>query len=823
MPSSKFSQPTEFTPEVKEILGKMTLKEKIALLAGKDDWNLMGVERLGIPALGLMDGPHGVRLVDDGRRWKGPTVAFPTGASMAASWNPELIEKVGSAIAEEVKGVGGDILLGPCVNIVRHPLAGRNFETFSEDPWLAGQLGIAYIKGVQAKGVGTSLKHFACNNQEAERMRGSSEVDERTMREIYLPAFEMSVKEAKPWTVMCAYNRVNGKYASQNSYLLTDILRKEWGFEGIVISDWGATHATVESVEAGLDVEMPGPAKFTRGLEEAVNTQQIDESTIDQSVGRILSMIIRSGKMDGDKNRGCLNTPSHVALARELAEESIVLLKNEEGLLPLKPEVLKSIAVLGPNANQLQTSGGGSAEIDRPFRLVTPLDALRERLEGKVELKFEEGALNYGEPPIMDFRRLTPSQGEGHGLWGEYFDNMEFRGKPVLSQVDGNMNLWWGGSSPAPAISSHEYSARWAGTLTVPASTNYTLKVSGFGEFRVFLDDKKIIERKMGEEGATRTITLDLIAGKKYAYRMEYVKPASEPNGGFMPHLGVTPGTDLSAQVENAVKLAASSDIAIIFAGMSRRIEQEGSDRPDLNLPGNQEELIRAVVRANPKTIVVLNAGAPIAMPWVAEVPAILDMFYPGQDGGSAIADILLGIVNPSGKLAVTFPKRLEDTPAFLDYPGSRFVRYGEGIFVGYRYYDKRDIEPLFPFGFGLSYTTFAYGAIEAPKEFKQGEDVAVSFSVKNTGKAKGKEVVQLYVHDVASSVARPVRELKGFRKIELAPGESTRVSFTLGVRAFSFYDPHKGEWIAEPGAFEIQVGSSSRDIRTKTVLTLKS
>ncbi len=801
------------------------MKEKIALLAGKDDWNTMGVERLGIPALALMDGPHGVRIVDDGRRWKGPTVSFPTGASMAASWNPALLEKVAGAIAEEVKGVGGDILLGPCVNIVRHPLGGRNFETFSEDPWLAGQLGVAYIKGVQSKGVGTSLKHFACNNQEAERMRGSSEVDERTLREIYLPAFEAAVKEAKPWTVMCAYNRVNGTYASQNSYLLTEILRNEWGFEGIVISDWGATHATVESVEAGLDIEMPGPAKFTRGLEEAVNTQQIDEETIDQNVGRILGTILRSGKMDkgNGQSGGCLNTPSHVALARELAEESIVLLKNEKGLLPLKPAAMKSIAVLGPNANQLQMSGGGSAEIDRPFHLVTPLDALRSRLEGKVELKFEEGALNYVEPPIMDIRRLKPAQGEGHGLWGEYFDNMEFRGKPVLTQVDANMNLWWGGSSPAPEISPESFSARWSGTLTVPHTTSYTLKVSGFGEFRVFLDEKKIIECKMEDAEKLKSITLDLSVGKTYGFRMEYVKPSTEANGGLMPRFGVTPGTSLAGQLENAVKLAASSDVAIIFAGMSRRFEQEGSDRPDLNLPGNQVELIRAVARANPRTIVVLNAGAPIAMPWVAEVPAILDMFYPGQDGGSAIADILLGTVNPSGKLAVTFPKRLEDTPAFLDYPGTRSIRYGEGIFVGYRYYDKRGIEPLFPFGFGLSYTTFEYGAMKAPKSFKLGEDVVVSVPIKNTGTLKGKEVVQLYVHDVESTVARPVRELKGFFKIELAPGESTTVSFRLGTRAFSFYDPHKGEWIAEPGAFEIQVGSSSRDIGTTAAVTLEN
>jgi beta-glucosidase len=824
MPSPKSSPP--LTPEVREILSRMTLREKISLLAGKDDWNTMGVERLGIPSLALMDGPHGVRIVDDGRRWKGPTTSFPTGASMAASWNPELIEKVAGAIAEEVKGVGGDILLGPCVNIVRHPLGGRNFETFSEDPWLNGRLAVAYIKGIQARGVGTSLKHFACNNQEAERMRGSSEVDERTLREIYLPAFEAAVKEAKPWTVMCAYNRVNGTYASENGYLLNQILRNEWGFEGLVMSDWGATHSTVASIEAGLDIEMPGPAKFTRGLEEAVETQQIDEATIDQNVGRILGTILRSGRMGRPKPTGALNTPAHVTLARQLAEESIVLLKNERDLLPLKPAELKSIAVLGPNANQLQMSGGGSSEIDRPFHLITPLDALHERFEGKVELRFEEGALNYQEPPIMDIRRLTPAQGKGHGLWGEYFDNLELTGKPVLSQVDSNMNLWWGGSSPAPEINPQAFSARWTGTLSVPHRSHYTLKISGHGECRAFLNDEKILECKKDEEGfagsVENAVELELSPGKSYGFRLEYVKPSSKPNGGVIVHFGVAPGSQLTGQLENAVKLAASSDIAIVFAGMSRRFEQEGSDRPNLSLPGNQDDLIRAVVRANPRTIVVLNAGAPVTMPWVDEVPAILNAYYPGQDGGNAMADILTGVVNPSGKLAVTFPKRLEDTPAFLDYPGTRSIRYGEGIFVGYRYYDKRGIEPLFPFGFGLSYTSFEYGAIEAPKKFRQGEDVAASFSIKNTGTRRGKEVVQLYVHDVTSTVGRPLRELKGFTKVDLAPGESTKVSFLLGMRAFSFYDPHRGKWTAEPGAFEIQVGSSSRDIRTATVVTLE-
>lgn len=815
--------------QVSTLLGRMTLKEKIRLLAGKDDWNTSGVARLGIPSLSLVDGPHGVRIVNDGRRWKGATTSFPTGASMAACWNPGLIEEMGGAIAEEVLGVGGDILLGPCVNIVRHPLSGRNFETFTEDPFLAGRLAVAYIRGVQSQGVGASLKHFACNNQEVERLHGNSEVDERTLREIYLPAFETAVQEAGPWTVMCAYNRINGSYASENRYLLDQILRQEWGFKGIVLSDWGATHSTVESVSAGLDIEMPGPAKFTLGLEAAVQSLQIDEAVIDRSVSRILRVLLLSGKM-GDasaRRKGCLNTPAHMALARQLAEESIVLLKNERGLLPFALEGNQSIAVLGPNADELQLSGGGSSEIDRPFLLATPLDALRERLKGRVDLRFEAGALNYEKPPIIDIRRLKPLQGQGYGLLGEYFDNSTFSGEPRLTQVDANMNLWWGGSSPAPELSPHVFSARWTGTLSVLHSADYTLQmVCSGGECRVFLDGDRIVEisREDAEagKGTSRWIALQLEPGKAYGFRMEYVRHSSAgESAGLTPFFGIAPGSDLSRQLAQAVELAHASDLAIVFVGMSRRFEQEGSDRPDLRLPGNQDELIRAVARANPRTIVVLNAGAPVAMPWANDVAAILDVFYPGQDGAGAIADILTGVVSPSGRLAVTFPRRIEDTPAFLDYPGTRGSRYGEGIFVGYRYYDKRLVEPLFPFGFGLSYTNFAYSGMDAPQTFLPDEEVSVSLTVTNTGARRGKEVVQLYVNDEVSSLTRPVRELKGFAKVDLAPGESTVVNFRLGMRAFSFYDPHQGRWVAEPGEFLLQVGSSSRDIRATARLTM--
>lgn len=812
---------------VNGLIRQMTLGEKVSLLSGKNDWSTMPVDRLGIPAMEVCDGPHGVRLVNDGRRGEGAVTAFPTGMSMACCWNVPLIEQIGAALGEETKGMGCDILLGPAVNIIRHPLAGRNFECFSEDPYLAGCIGVAYIKGVQSRNVGACLKHLACNNQETGRSRDSSVVDERTLREIYLPAFEMAVKEAQPWTVMCAYNRINGDYASENRYLLNDLLREEWGYKGIVISDWGATHSTIEPVKAGLDVEMPGPAKHFKGLVEAVELWQVDEALIDKAVARILRIIILSGKMDKSSAmpEGDVCSPEHQRLARVLAEESVILLKNEPQILPLKVDRIQRIAVIGPNANEPIISGGGSSEIERPFCLVSPLDALRERLVGKSDVQFEEGCVNYSKPPIASNRYFTPSKGAGPGLFGEYFNNTELSGEPVFSQVATSMNLWWGGSSPRPDIEVHRYSARWTGTLSVCYDARYTLTAWALGAARIYLDGKLILEVTREEaaqsNSVSKTVHLDLCAGKAFDFRMEYVRPESSSGGAIIVNFGVAEEVVLDEAFNRAVELAKNADVAIVFAGMSRRFEGEGADRMDLNLPGRQNALISAVAKANPNTIVVLCNGAAIAMPWLEEVSAVLEGLYSGQDGGNAIADILIGKVNPSGKLSVTFPKRLEDTPAFLNFPGSRTVIYGEGVFAGYRYYDKREVAPLFPFGFGLSYTTFAYSDLKVPMTFKNQEMVELSVKVTNTGTCEGKEIVQLYIHDVEASVSRPPRELKGFAKISLNPGQSQIVPFSLAPRAFSFYDVVQKCWKAEPGCFEILIGSSSREIKLKAVIRL--
>jgi beta-glucosidase len=521
-----------------------------------------------------------------------------------------------------------------------------------------------------------------------------------------------------------------------------------------------------------------------------------------------------------------LNTPAHQSLARELAEESITLLKNEHGILPLQLDTLRSIAVIGPNATDLRISGGGSANLDAPYQ-VTPLEGLQAKLGNRVAIGYEQGCDNFIEPPLIKAAYVTPTKGSGHGLWGEYFDNPNLSGKPVMERLDEKLRMWWFQVGPAENIRG-AFSVRWTGKLTVPGTGRHTFVLVSTGKCRLFLDDRLLIENNAAQLQAENRFgrnaaEIELVAGRSYDLRLELIKSVTEDIAHIKLLFGATPRSEEDDRMARAVALAKKSDVAIVFAGMPEEFESEGFDRTHLELPGRQTELIKAVAQANKHTIVVLNCAAPIRMPWLDDVPAVVDMFYPGLEGGHAIAKILTGEVNPSGKLSVTYPQRLEDTPAFTDYPGAKEVFYGEGIFVGYRYYDQRDIEPLFPFGFGLSYTTFEYSQLQAPDTIKMGEPVRVSVTIKNTGKVAGKEVVQVYVRDKASSLARPPKELKGFAKILLQPGESKVINLVLDQRALSFYDPYRKQWVAEPGEFEILVGSSSRDIRLKASFSLAS
>ena len=817
----------ELEQSLDELLSRMTLKEKIALLSGKDVWNTVPIPRLGIQALTMTDGTHGVRAsFPEAGRLAGPTTAFPTGVSIAASWDPPLVEQVGVALGEETLGMGCSVLLGPCVNIVRHPITGRNFESYGEDPYLAGQIGVAFVQGVQSQGVGTSLKHFACNNQEIERMRGNSVVDERTMREIYLAQFETIVKKAHPWTVMCSYNRINGEYASQNHRTLAEILREEWGFEGAVISDWSANHTIFESVAAGLDLEMPGPAKYYGGLLlEAVNNWQIEEADINRAARQVLRLLARAGKINhlspSTAGPGSVNTPQHQALARKLAEESITLLKNEGSVLPLHSEKIKSLAVIGMNAAEYTISGGGSAIVTPPY-VVSPLQGLKTRLGKDVTIHFEPGCNNFDRIPAFRPEWLQMPDGSEAGLLGEYFNNAHFEGQPALVRQDRKIDFWWFSEGPT---GSGKFSARWTGRLVVPETGRYVLKLTNSSVCRLYIEDQKVVENPMAEKTSLQPVSASqyftLEASHSYAFRVEYAKDSDEPfaqvslQGAWMP----LPDEDL--RLAKALEAARACDAVIVFAGMPEGGETEGEDRPHLDLPGGQDELIHAVVQVNPKTIVVLNVGSPVSMPWLSEVPAVVMSYFGGLEAGNAIARVLVGDVNPSGKLPVTFPRRLEDTPAFGNYPGAKEVRYDEGIFVGYRHYDLYDIDPLFPFGHGLSYTSFAYSHLHVPSSIKAGETWQVSFDVQNTGTRAGQEVVQLYVRDMKSSLPRPLKELKGFKKIILQPGEVQEVKFDLDDRSLSFYDPEAHQWTVEPGEFELIAASSSRDIRAVAKVTL--
>jgi beta-glucosidase len=826
VPGREHSGESAVEDRVEDLLGRLTLVEKVALLSGRDVWRTAAIERLGIPSLVMTDGPHGVRADRPlAERAVSPATSFPTGVSMAASWNPALVERVGVALGEEARALGCDILLGPCVNIVRAPLAGRNYESYSEDPYLAGRIGVAVVAGVQSLDVGASVKHFACNNQEFERFRGNSVVDERTLREIYLPAFEAIVKEARPWTVMCSYNRLNGVYLSENDHLLNGILKKEWGFDGVVISDWGANHTTVESVRGGLDIEMPGPAKYYGNLlVEAVRNWQIAPEAVDEAARRVLRMLVRSGRLDAKYTppAGALDTPGHRALARELAEESIVLLKNTGGLLPL--EGIRSVAVIGPNAAEARIGGGGSSYLEPPYR-VSPLEGLRAALGESVEVAHEPGCDNYYELPPMESTWLTPARGAGSGLWGEYFDNTDLLGEPVADRVDETVDFWGGGLPEE--VPREAYSVRWTGQLTIPTTGRYAFSLASSGECRSYLDGELLVETvhdlaapPVRPQGVA-PVHVRLDAGRAYGLRVEFVKPAGVGWNVARVLSAYAPPSEEDDRIARAVDLAQRSEVAIIFGGMPRGYETEGLDRPGLALPGRQAELIGAVAQANAKTIVVLNCGAPVEMGWLDDVPAVVLAFYPGQEGGNAIARLLLGKVNPSGKLPVTFPRRIEDNPTFINYPGGREVRYGEGVFVGYRYYDAKDIEPLFPFGFGLSYTTFEYSDLRVTERARLAEEIEVSVTVTNAGTRAGKEIVQLYVHDAESALPRPPKELKRFEKVALEPGKSAQVRFVLDQRALSFYEPHAGRWVAEPGEYEILVGSSSRDIRARFTFTL--
>ncbi|HEU0291490.1 MAG TPA: glycoside hydrolase family 3 C-terminal domain-containing protein [Anaerolineales bacterium] len=804
---------------IDDLVSQMTLDEKISMLAGTGLWYSTAVPRLGIPSFRMADGPNGVRGI-----WSemSPTAAAtPVGTALGATWNPQLVEKIGNVLGEELKDKSGHILLGPTVNIHRTPIAGRNFECFAEDPYLSGMIASAYIKGIQDKGVGACIKHFVANDQEYERTTISSEVDERTLREIYLEPFRIAIRNSNPWAVMSSYNRVNGRYACEYDHTLLEILKGEWGYQGIVMSDWFGTYDE-EAPTGGLDIEMPGPARWMANdiAKKALGNGTVTEQRIDEKVRRLLNVLEKAGLFENPVHHPEIanNNPKHRKIMRDAAGEAIVLLKNDGGILPLKK--IKSIAVIGPHAAHASIFGGGSSSGFRPHHAVSPLEGVKARAGKNVRVNYAPGCLIHKTIPAPAPETLSTADGRP-GLSLSLFNGIEFSGDPVFTQTTPFVEHGWFHFS-VPNANQESFSMIQEGFFTPQESGVHKFALGGVGWSKLFLDDKLLIDHSHDSDmGRELTAEIELEGDKPYPIRIEYYWQG-DPRWRSVK-LGHQPPQSQDP-IGDAVKLAKKADVVILVASLNNEWEAEGFDRVDMKLPGQQNELIRKVAKANKNTIVVLNVGSAVEMPWINKVPAVLQLWYDSQEQGHALADVLFGDVNPSGKLPTTFPLRLEDNPAFINYPGENGkVRYGEGIFVGYRYYDKKDIAPLFPFGHGLSYTKFKYRNLRlSAKSLKPADKLKVKVDVTNTGKVPGKEIVQLYVRDVKSTFARPEKELKAFAKVELKSEQTKTVTFTLDREAFWYFDTARNGWKTEPGEFEILVGASSRDIREKRTVILE-
>ncbi len=812
---------------IESLLDQLTLEEQASLLAGADMWETVPIPRLGIPAIKVSDGPNGAR--GGGTLVGGVTAAcLPVGIALASSWNPDLVRRVGNLLGEEALTKGARVLLAPTTNIHRSPLNGRNFECYSEDPYLSARLVVAYIKGVQDRGVAATVKHFICNDSEFERNTISSDLDERTLREIYLPPFEAAVKEADTWAVMSSYNKVNGTYVNESAWLQVGILKDEWGFDGIVMSDWFATHSTADAMNGGLDLEMPGPTQ-QRGakLVAAVEAGEVSADVVREAARRVLRLIERVGAFDDPTiaEERAVDLPEHRAIARAAAAEGIVLLKND-GVLPLAPGQLSQVAVIGPNAKTAQIMGGGSAQVNAHYR-VTPYEGVQAQLGEQAELSYEPGATNHMMLPHLQTRLVRTASG-APGFHATYYNSADFSGAPVWETTEASSEKMWF-RDVGPGIDPQEYSLLLESTLTPDESGPFQFSLVSAGLSRLYIDDQLVVDNwdkrvpgvtyfGAGSTEAFGDYTLE--KGRQYALKVEYSRSQSAMMGAL--RLGMfAPLTDDA--IDRAVALAKEADVALVYVGTTGEWETEGYDRAGLSLPGNQDALITAVAAANPRTVVVLQTGGPVTMPWLGDVAAVLQAWFPGQECGNAITDVLTGAVNPSGRLPETHPMRVEDNPAFVNYPGENGrVYYGERMFVGYRYYDAKRIPVLFPFGFGLSYTSFGYGEARLSSSTIAADGtVTVSVDVTNTGERAGQDVVQVYVRDIQARLSRPEKELKGFVKLALEPGETKTATVTLDLRALAYYDESQRAWVAEAGEFEVLVGASAEDIRSRAALTL--
>jgi beta-glucosidase len=801
---------------VEALLAQMTLEEKIDLLGGVDEFFIRGLPRLGIPRLKMADGPIGVRNF-------GPATTMAGGIALAATWNPQLAEQAGAEIARDARAKGVHFLLGPGVNIYRAPMNGRNFEYFGEDPFLASRLAVAYIRGVQSQGVSATIKHFMGNNSEFDRHNTDSVIDERTMHEIYLPTFEAAVKEARVGAIMDSYNLVNGEHASQSHRLLTEIAKRDWGFEGLIMSDWRATYDGVAAANAGQDLEMPSGAHMNiQTLLPAIKDGRVSQATIDDKVRRILRTAVRFGWLD----RGQVDlsiprfNPQGRQIALQAARESMVLLKNDQNLLPLDKSKTKSIAIIGPGAYPAVPVGGGSARVE-PFRAISFMEGLTNAAGPATNVYYHRGIPSLAEMAQATNFTTAATNGET-GLQAEYFSTPDLKGTPLVTRSEQHINYGPGSIASFPE---QTLSSRWTGYYSPQAAGDHTIFVlttrDEIGGHRLFVDDKLVLDNWTSARsvaGYTR-LTLD-----RRPHKIVLEQHGRSNRFGAWLRMGIlTPGATVEAE---AKQMAAAADVVVVAVGFNPDTESEGADRT-FTLPPGQDELIRELADANKHTVVVITSGGSVdTNAWLDHVPALLEVWYPGQEGGTALADVLFGTVNPSGRLPITFERRWEDNPTHDSYypeSGTKRIVYKEGIFVGYRGYEHNQTKPLFPFGYGLSYTDFKYSNLAVrpiTDAGPSGSRYEVSFYVQNTGKRGGAEVAQVYVHCKQARTPRPEKELKGFARVDLKPGETRRVNVTLDERALSYYDVNTKQWRPEPGQYEILVGQSSAQVELRYTLT---
>jgi beta-glucosidase len=793
------------------LLKKLTLEEKIDLIGGVDSFYIRANDKIGLPRLKMADGPVGVRNY-------GPSTVFG-GIGLAASWDPVMASRIGATIGQDARARGVHFMLGPGVNIYRAPLNGRNFEYFGEDPFLAARIAAGYITGMQSQGVSATIKHFMGNNSEFDRHNTDSIIDERTMREIYLPVFEAAVKEAHVGAIMDSYNLTNGLHMTQNGYLNIEVAKKDWGFPGIIMSDWDATYDAVGAANGGLDLEMPSGKFMNRAnLLPAVKAGKVSEATIDDKVRRILRTAIQFGWLDHDQTDSSipLLNPAGKQAALEAARAGMVLLKNDGNILPLQKGSIKSIAVIGPDAYPARPGGGGSAEAV-PFTQVSYLEGLANYLGDSAKVYYSPGIPTLDEiSKQMEF--TSQASGGQKGLKEEIFNNRDLSGQPALVRYDKEVSY-----TPAREgdRAASDVSIRWTGFFTPSAAGSYLAFVQGPGEnggYRLYIDKKLVLDNWtqwyafVGEAPVTLT---------QAPHEIELDYYAKGGWGKVTANLGIVLSETLVTPEAKA--LAASVDAVIVAPGFDAASEGESGDRTFKLLPG-QDELINQIAAANKKTIVVMTSGGGVDMTsWVDRVPALLEAWYPGQEGGTAVAQLLFGDFDPSGRLPISIERRWEDNATHDSYypkAGTKKVEYTEGVFVGYRHYDKSAVKPLFPFGYGLSYTSFGYKNLTVSSA--STNEVTVAFDVTNTGSRAGADVAEVFVGDQHAPVPRPVKELKGFAKVMLNPGETKNVTVTLDRRAFSYYDVKTHTWTVAPGDFDVFVARSAADIELTGKATMR-